>query len=364
MGRPFLSLKAGERAEILRTVNVNFGPDPIIMEKDIWVCWALQALFSMPDPHPMAFKGGTSLSKVYGVIDRFSEDVDITLDYRSFDDDFDPFAEGASRNRIRLLSERLKSRVASYVSDVVAPSLEAAAERLGADGRCQILVGDDGETIRFIYPSAVENHGGYIKSEVLLEFGGRNVITPNEQHTVVPDIARLTPALDYPAATVTALSPRRTFWEKATLVHVACHRRRLADRLCRHWFDLACLSSHVIGQAALRDRAILEDVVGHKKVFFHAGNANYDQCLDGRLRLVPDDDQLPALQSDYDGMCESGAIGADAPGFDQMIERIASLEADANRLATSAADSRLPTAEGTVPSDSLPEPSPFGSRSA
>ena len=114
MAEAFLSLDARERADILRTVAARSGRAAIILEKDIWVCWVLQALFSMPDPHPMAFKGGTSLSKVYRVIDRFSEDVDVTLDYRAFDDDFDPFAEGASRNQIRLFSERLKDRVATY----------------------------------------------------------------------------------------------------------------------------------------------------------------------------------------------------------------------------------------------------------
>ena len=123
MAEAFLSLDARERADILRTVAARSGRAAIILEKDIWVCRVLQALFSMPDPHPMAFKGGTSLSKVYRIIDRFSEDVDVTLDYRAFDDDFDPFAEGASRNQIRLFSERLKDRVATYIRDVVAPPL-------------------------------------------------------------------------------------------------------------------------------------------------------------------------------------------------------------------------------------------------
>ena len=116
-------------------------------------------------------------------------------------------------------------------------------------------------------------------------------------------MATLAPDLDYPAATVTVLSPVRTFREKATLVHLECHRRRLAnhpERLSRHWFDLTRLAAHDIGRAALADRELLEDVVRHKKVFFHAGYANYDQCLAGRLRLVPDDDQLPGLQTDYD----------------------------------------------------------------
>ena len=282
----------------------------------------------------MAFKGGTSLSKVYGIIDRFSEDVDITLDYRAFHDGFDPFAPGASRNQIKQFGDRLKARVSSYTCDVVAPALSAAAERLAADDRHEVRVGNDRETVRFAYPSAVEEPHGYLKSEVLLEFGGRNVIDPNEQHEIVPDIAVLAPKLDYPAATVTVLSPARTFWEKATLVHVECHRRRLTEnpaRLSRHWFDLACLGRHVVGRAALSNRALLEDVVRQKRVFFNSGYANYDHCLDGRLRLVPDADQLPSLQSDYNAMRTGGIVGADAPDFDSLMERIRVLEIDANR---------------------------------
>ncbi len=333
MAEPFLSLGTGQRADILRTAAARSRHSAVILEKDIWVCWVLNALFSMPDPHPMAFKGGTSLSKVYGIIDRFSEDVDVTLDYRAFDDGFDPFADGASRTATRRFSERLRDRVASHIRDVLVPALDDAARRLAPDGRYDIHVGKDGETVRFAYPSAVEAPDSYVASEVLLEFGGRNVTDPNERHAIVPDIAALTDGLDYPAATITVLSPARTFWEKATLIHVACHRRQLAnkpDRLSRHWFDLACLAAHPVGQAALTDRALLVDVVRHKKVFFHAGNANYDLCLDGRLRLVPDDDQIPALQSDYDAMRAAHIVGDDAPKFGALIEDIRILEAQAN----------------------------------
>ena len=111
-------------------------------------------------------------------------------------------------------------------------------------------------------------------------------------------------------------------------------RRRLAkhpERLSRHWFDLTRLAAHDIGPAALADRELLEDVIRHKKVFFHAGYANYDHCLDGRLRLVPDDDQLPGLQTDYDAMRTSAIVGDDAPSFDALIEEIRILEANANR---------------------------------
>ena len=147
-------------------------------------------------------------------------------------------------------------------------------------------------------------------------------------------MADLTPDLDYPAAAVTVLSPVRTFWEKATLIHVECHRRRLAnhpERLSRHWFDLTRLAAHDIGRAALADRELLEDVVRHKRVFFYAGYANYNQCLDGRLRLVPDDDQLPGLQADYDAMRTAAIVADDAPEFDALVEGIRILEANVNR---------------------------------
>ena len=154
MAEDFLSLDAQEQGDILRTVAVRSGRPAVILEKDIWVCWALQAVFSIPDHHPMAFKGGTSLAKVYGIIDRFSEDVDITLDYRAFEDDFDPFDRAVSKTRIRRFSDRLKGHVQRYTREVMAPALSAAADRLATAGRHEIRIGDDGETIRFGYPSA------------------------------------------------------------------------------------------------------------------------------------------------------------------------------------------------------------------
>ena len=174
MAEDFLSQDAQEQGDILRTVAVRSGRPAVILEKDIWICWALQAVFSIPDHHPMAFKGGTSLAKVYGIIDRFSEDVDITLDYRAFEDDFDPFDRAVSKTRIRRFSDRLKGHVQRYTREVMAPALSAAADRLATAGRHEIRIGDDGETIRFAYPSAIEEPLALVNSEILLEFGGRN----------------------------------------------------------------------------------------------------------------------------------------------------------------------------------------------
>lgn len=150
----FLSLPARERTDILQTIAARTGRQADLLEKDVWICWVLDTLFAMPEHHPMAFKGGTSLSKVYRVIDRFSEDVDLTLDYRHFGEDFDPFDTRASKNSIKRFGERLVLRVAQYTRNEVAPALAAASNQLATAGQHDILV--DGETIRFGYPSNLE----------------------------------------------------------------------------------------------------------------------------------------------------------------------------------------------------------------
>ncbi|MDE0206600.1 MAG: nucleotidyl transferase AbiEii/AbiGii toxin family protein [Candidatus Tectomicrobia bacterium] len=187
MAEAFLSLATPDRKAILETAASQSGRPAFILEKDVWICWILQTLFSIPGHHPMAFKGGTSLSKVYGVIDRFSEDVDITLDYRAFNEHFDPFMPGLSGQKIRKFSQHLTSLVEDYLRDVVVPALEAEATRLPTAGFHEVRA--EGECVWFAYPSAVETSAGYLASEVLLEFGGRNTVEPNERHRIVPDLA-------------------------------------------------------------------------------------------------------------------------------------------------------------------------------
>ncbi|WP_205736002.1 nucleotidyl transferase AbiEii/AbiGii toxin family protein [Acidiferrobacter sp. SPIII_3] len=244
---------------------MQLARSPVVLEKDVWVCWVLQTLFTMPGRLPMAFKGGTSLSKVFGAIARFSEDVDITLDYRGLDASFDAFAEGVSRNRLKKFSEDLKSCVRDHAHGVVMPHFQTVlAAEFDADA-FRLEVSDDGEQLRVHYPT-LESPGDYVGNSVLIEFGGRNITEPNEEHEVRPDIEKHVTGLKFPRSTVSVLSPARTFWEKATLMHVECQRdefRVSASRLSRHWYDLAMLADQVHGQAAVADRALLADVVKH-----------------------------------------------------------------------------------------------------
>jgi hypothetical protein len=289
----------------------------------------LQALFTMPGRLPMAFKGGTSLSKIYGAIKRFSEDVDVTVDYKSLDQSIDPFDTKASRSARDKYSETLKAKLADHTKSVVVPYFEKLVTRLPQKPPRAMSISNDGEKFLIPYCSRVG-----ADESVLLEFGGRNVILPCEDCALKPYIAAELPNLEFPEATVTVLSPARTFWEKATLIHVACNRadpKLDADRQSRHWHDLAVLADHQIGEAALADRRLLEDVVRIKNVFFRASYTNYDACTSGGLRLIPGTPLLETLSANHKKMIADRMFEGKPPTFESIIARLEKLEKQINR---------------------------------
>ena len=328
MPEAFLQLSPEEQAEILQTCAGKLGQRAEHLEKDVWICWVLQGLFTMPGRLPMAFKGGTSLSKVYSAIRRFSEDVDVTIEYKSLDQSIDPFDPKVSRTAREKFTELLRTKLADHTKNVIRPYFENLVTQLVEKPANPIVISEDGEKLFIRYPSRFG-----LDESVLLEFGGHNVIAPNEDHPLRPYIATAVPELLYPEATVQVLSPSRTFWEKATLIHAACNRSDTkldADRQSRHWHDLAVLSDHKIGQASIADRKLLEDVVKHKNVFFRASYTNYEACLTGGLRLIPDSPLFQALRSDYEKMIADGMFDGEPPTFDSIIARLDKLAKEIN----------------------------------
>ena len=334
MPKQFLQLSPAERREMLGRISDKTIPSAQMLEKDVWVCWTLQSIFSIPDAHPMAFKGGTSLTKVYSAINRLSEDVDITLDYRAFADECDPFADGVSKNAIRRFADRLKVYVYQYATTVIIPHIKTQLKTLPDTAQCEVSLLSDEETIRVQYQSVIDGGDDYVKPHVLVELGGRNDIDPHARYVVKADIADFMDDLELPSSEVVVLSAERTFWEKVTLMHVECHREKTKTnpyRLSRHWYDLKMLAGHDIGRAAIGNRELLEKVVRHKKVFFNASYANYDACLTGNFRLVPDDESLNELSKDYDHMLSTGMVYDNpAPTFDEIITDIRQLEQTLN----------------------------------
>jgi predicted nucleotidyltransferase component of viral defense system len=283
----------------------------------------------MPDAHKTAFKGGTSLSKVFNAIQRFSEDIDLTVDYTAFT--LADLATLSSKVK-KKLSDHLKVSLANYIRETVAPYLQHQLATFTSP-TYRLEVNEAGDQIRMFYPSSIEAQP-YLSSSVFLEFGSRNTTEPNRRFTVTPYLSEAPQlsSLTFPSAEVTVLAPERTFWEKVTLVHVECHRdfRESAERLSRHWYDLYQLADHDIGRSALARRDLLEAVVKHKKIFFNASYANYDACLQGGVRLVPDEAQREGLARDYAKMQGAGMLYGAVPAFDDILERLTRLEAEVN----------------------------------
>lgn len=329
MADEFLRLSAGDQRDILATAAAELGKDSRVLEKDVWVVWCLKVVFGISEIRDqMAFKGGTALSKIHGVIQRFSEDVDLTLTYRSLVSE-EEVAAATSGTRRKKLGERLRAAAIQQVEEIVRPVVEAELTAvLGDRGRIAVEAG--GEALRMLYPSALDLPGpAYLSEGVLLEFGGRNVTEPAENHVVRADLASWLDSVIFPEASVRALSPARTFWEKVTLIHAELGRpsaRADTTRRSRHLYDLVRMLDHDVGRDALERRDLLEDVVRIKETFFYTAWANYPACLTGGIRLLPNEEQTAHLRADYEAMLAAGMLYGEPPSFDGMLEKLAELE--------------------------------------
>lgn len=331
MPESFLSQSKEIQEEILQSVAADSGMRAQHLEKDVWIVLALKLLFSMPEPPMMVFKGGTSLSKVYGAIERFSEDVDITIDHKYLKPDVDPYE--LSKTKQKDLREELPLLAKKYVVESIAPYLERRLEEV-VGTKVPLDIAKEGEVVIVHYPFVVERMSGeYLKEGIQLEFGGRSKVTPNESKVIVPYLLPYVPKLDFPRAEVLVLSPMRTFWEKATLLHLYCNKGVRAGQkqgLSRHWSDVAALIENDIGRAALEDRSLLEDVVITKQTMYPDNKAQYPACVEGGIKLVPEGELWVYLEKDYKVMIASGMFYRDPLPWETVIVRLEWLEKEVN----------------------------------
>lgn len=336
MPRSYFELPQAGQREILDEAFSETGRSPSVIEKDIWLTLVLQLLFAMPGRKAMAFKGGTSLSKVHGVIKRFSEDVDITVDFRGLGCEHSvPELLQLSGGKRRKVSDALIAEVGRYTREAILPYLNDQLQNYGCASECQLSVSDDGESIHIHYPAMSADAKGYLRDHVLVEFGGRNIIDPNAVHSIQPDIAELFTGITFPKAEkVVVLSPARTFWEKVTLIHAQCNKPipEGKDRISRHWYDLAMLLQHDVGTSAKNDLELLDDVIALKSVFYNSATAQYGRCVSGELNLIPDQNNFPRLEADYYAMERSGMLNGHIYPLGRIMEDLTALQEHVNQL--------------------------------
>nr|WP_244106583.1 nucleotidyl transferase AbiEii/AbiGii toxin family protein [Paraburkholderia phenazinium] len=334
----FFSLSQADQYEALEYARAESGRPAHLLEKDIWVVWTLDALFKSPLADDLTFKGGTSLSKVYKVIDRFSEDIDLTYDIRKLIPDL--IGEGGelppSRSKAGKWTDAVRHRLPEWVANTVQPIIQAA---LNHDGLSATLaIGGDGrDKLLLTYPAHAQGTG-YVAPTVTLEFGGRATGEPHEIVPVTCDIAEYLPTLSFPTASPVVMSVARTFWEKATAAHVFCAQGRIrGERYARHWHDLAAIarSSHFAGIMA--DREIPSIVARHKSMFFLEKDADqqvidYGLATSGQLKIVPEEQARAALAEDYEAMLSDNIMVGDAMSFDDLMDACSKLEDEVNQM--------------------------------
>ncbi|MDE0386798.1 MAG: nucleotidyl transferase AbiEii/AbiGii toxin family protein [Defluviicoccus sp.] len=306
-----------------------------LLEKDIWVVVTLGVLFDAPFAEHLTFKGGTSLSKVWRAIRRFSEDIDITYDIRAFAPDLvgggGDEALPPTRSQEKRWTRAIRGRLAEWVSDRACPTVEEGLARAGFPA--QVRAEADGLHIGY-EPLFAES--GFVRPEVMVEFGARSTGEPHSVRPVVCDATAYLPDLEFPQARPTVMLAERTFWEKATAIHVFCRQeRRRGERLSRHWHDLARLDEAGIAAAALADRTVALSVARHKAMFFRENDArgeriDYEAAVSGALQLIPSGAAHAVLADDYARMLADGMLLDDSESFDRLMERCALIEVQAN----------------------------------
>ncbi len=319
-----------DRAAVFQVAAAERGLPPRYVEKDFWVCWLLRRLFAPALVEGMVFKGGTSLSKVWEAINRFSEDIDLTLPRTGV-----PGPDQIEITDTQGITERkrLKERLNAAVTDWCAgPGIATVHARIKASlGTISgWTLRSAAEAMEFEYPkglSSEEYSGVYVRPIVLLEFGATMPTQPAEDHVIRPYAAR---AGEYQMSSaeveVHVLAPERTFWEKVTLVHAENNRPepKVGARVSRHFADVASLTTHDIGARALAQIQLLPQVAQEKERYFYTAWARYADAAEGRLRLTPPPEHVLVLRRDYDQMKEM--YHGDPLPFDQILERLAQLE--------------------------------------
>ena len=334
MAEAFLRLTAKDRLDALGVAADLLGRPAHLLEKDVWVVWAIQQLFGSPVGTNLVFKGGTSLSKAYQVIDRFSEDVDLTFDIRALIPDLLEGREDAmpaTSSEERRWSKRVRQALPEWVAGTIQPILQQAIDREGIDARLRI----DGDKLFIDYPHLAQGTG-YVSPSVMLEFGARSTGEPASARDIVCDAAVAVDGLEFPSARPRVMHAERTFWEKATAIHVFCLQSRMrGDRFSRHWHDVARLDDAGIAAAAIEDRALGTAVAKHKTMFFAEKAADttwidYGAATSGHLQLVPGGDALKALADDYRRMVEDGLLASTPEPFGDLMDRCADIARRAN----------------------------------
>jgi len=325
-------LSAQDRSDLFAEAAEQMGIRPSIVEKDFWVCLVLQFLFGEHSlKKHMVFKGGTSLSKAYGLIQRFSEDIDLILDWQLLGfDRAEPLRDLTSKTKQDKFNKEANRLAGDFIAEKLTPELDTLLENIGV-GLSAEVDSKDPHVVNVRYPAAFSE--SYIRPEVRLEIGPLGSWIPSKVYTIQPYAAVVLPKLfNDPSCAVLTILAERTFWEKATILHQEAHRESvMPQRHSRHYYDLYKLALSPVRKEALSALSLLAEVVQFKQRFYPSQWARYDLAQPGTFRLLPTADaHRSALQLDYEQM--QVMLFGDRPEFPSILRGLQELEAEINSM--------------------------------
>ena len=323
--------KTNEREELFINTAAKMGIDPAIVEKDFWVCLTLDYLFHHSKwKSEFAFKGGTSLSKVYNLIERFSEDIDLILDWRVIGySKNEPWEERSNTKQQKFIADS-RDRLFKYLAEEFLPDFKTDMETL-LDQKLHIFITeDDSGTVNFEYPSLFKD--GSILRVIRLEIGALAAWSPTQKATVAPYVADYYPQVfEQKNTEIITTTAARTFWEKATILHQEALRPEgslIPARYSRHYYDIYCMANSKVKEEALALPELLTQVAEFKQKFYPRGWAKYELARVGTLRLHPAKHSIPEIRNDYAKM--RNMIYGKYPDFDEILDSIKKLENEIN----------------------------------
>ncbi|EIP98896.1 hypothetical protein OpiT1DRAFT_03372 [Opitutaceae bacterium TAV1] len=331
----FLQLPPERRLLAFQQVDAEMGLQAVSVEKDFWVCWTLRELFALSGiGEHLTFKGGTSLSKAWKLIKRFSEDIDLIVDkdVLGFGGDATPDKAPSNKQRKTRL-EQLMTACRTWVQGTLQPAFATRLESALGPVSWKLEVDpdmSDGQCLLFHYPSVFSSGtAGYVRPVVKIELGAPSDDWPHEEKAIHPYVLEHFPAFDaaqpFP---VRVLAVERTFWEKACLLHEETFRpldKPRKIRMARHYYDLWCLLRAGVGSRALAQTALFQRVAEHRELFFRYSWVDYSTHKPGTFRLVPPDAHIPNWRADYQEMLGPMFFGS-TPSFDEMVSAVAEFE--------------------------------------
>jgi len=332
MNTEWLKLSKERKVNILNQVSNRTGLPPIAVEKDWWVTLTLFCSFNLDYAKQVVFKGGTSLSKGWNLIERFSEDIDLAIDRKFFGYEGD-----ISINQIK----KLRKKSCAFITNTFVSDLTKSFSDLKADADSEVKAitteesDRDPQVIEIDYNSVLEK-SDYLPSRVLIEISSRSLMEPSEDRKINSLIGDVFKVQSFATTTfnVPTVLPQRTFLEKMFLLHEKFSQTNIktaTERLSRHLYDLERLMDTEYGKEALKDGELFETIVNHRKKFNAIRNLDYSNHIPGKIKIIPPEEVIKDWESDYNTMKENMIYG-NSLDFELLIKRIEELQNRINQI--------------------------------